>query len=1133
MNKTTEHSAPTEAGLQGPRYWRSLDERVDSPEFKEWLHREFPQGAAEAGGVNRRHFLKIMGASFALAGFGAAGCRRPEKYILPYAQQPENTVPGIPVYYSTSFPDGMDSIPLVVETHQNRPTHIEGNPKYEPYGGGINAIVSASVLNLYDPDRMTASTRATGASRRQRRVRKEEVYDAISEIRDEYRRTDGQGLAVLAAPSSSPTRRRLVERLREDFPRMIWTEYDPLAQDAAERAATEAFGEPTRPLHRLERAKRILSLDADFLSPAEPGSNALSRAFAKARRVRNRDEAADMSRLYQVEGPFTITGSMADHRLRLSTSAVPALAALIAAELLEQLGEEAGFARSLRAEATGLEVDAEWVRECVRDLREHRGESVVLAGAHLPDSVHRLVVLINEKLGANGHTVKYVSVPRQTAASYREVAEAAREGRVEKLIVLGGNPAYNAPADLPWSDIAERVPAIVRHGYYFDETGLDASLNIAATHYLESWGDGRAYDGTYLPVQPMILPLFEGISELEVLARLAGVRRTDPYDLVLETFGGIRGGEGERPDRAFARVLSEGFAADTAFAESGGAVSRSRLMGLLGNAAFAAPALSRDSLAVRLTGDPKVGDGYYANNGWLQELPDPVTKSCWDNAILISPALARELGFDTKSGKFLIGGIAANRAQFRGGRESAPVAELEVDGVTLSGPVHIQPGLPDWEVVLPLGYGRRRTGRVGSGVGFDAYPLHRADSGLSLAGASISLTRRSHFIANTQNHWSMEGRAIIREGNVSMHIEDPAWAQKIGMESHSPPIYGMDKDRPLSELSLTQPRGGSAYETPAFGEPKPNLRVWQSEEARADFIPDQQWGMSIDLNACTGCNACVIACQSENSIPIVGKNEVLRGREMSWIRLDRYYSTGSNEENQVSLPADPQASLMPVACLHCEMAPCEQVCPVNATVHDTQGLNVMAYNRCVGTRYCANNCPYKVRRFNFFDYNKRATDEFYKGPLGRDQYKTEGGVLASMQRNPDVSVRMRGVMEKCTFCVQRIQQARMAQRVKARDSNDVHVPDGTFKVACQSACPTEAIIFGDISDPDSAVSRAKDNDRDYALLGYLNTRPRTTYLARLRNPNPRMPDYASMPLSYKEYKARQPKPLNGTRPESS
>lgn len=1131
MNKTTEHPAPTEAELQGPRYWRSLDERVESPEFKEWLHREFPQGAAEAEGVNRRHFLKIMGASFALAGLGATGCRRPEKYILPYARQPENTIPGIPVYYSSSFPSGMDSIPLVVETHQNRPTHIEGNPKYEPYGGGINAIVSASVLNLYDPDRMTASTRATGASRRQRRVRREEVFDELAAARDEFRRTDGLGFAILATPSTSPTRRRLIERLREDFPRMVHAEYEPLAQNAAERAASAVFGAPTRPLHKLENAKRILSFDADFLSASEPGANALSRAFAKTRRVRNRDEAATMSRLYQAEGMFTVTGSMADHRLRLASSAMPALAALVAAELLEQIGEEAGFVRILREGAHGLDVDAEWVRQCVEDLRKHAGESVVLAGAHLPDAVHQLVVLINEKLGANGRTVEYVSVPENPAGSYRQLMEAVRDGRVEKLLVLGGNPAYDAPSDLPWSEIVSRVPSILRHGYYFDETGLDASLNIAATHYLESWSDGRTYDGTYLPVQPMILPLFEGISELELLARLAGVRRADPYELVLETFVGIAGGD--RSDHAFARVLSEGFASGTAFPKAGGRVSTSRVMELVANASVEAPDLAADRLAVRLTGDPKVGGGFHANNGWLQELPDPVTKSCWDNAILISPALARELGFDTKSGQFLIGGIAANRARFRGGREAAPVGELEVDGVILRGPVHIQPGLADWEVVVSLGYGRRRTGRVGSGVGFDAYPLLRDDTGMSRVGARLALRgRQSHFLANTQNHWSMEGRAIIREGNVSMHLEDPEWAQKIGMESHSPPILGKDKNRPPHEVSLTQPRGGSAYETPAFGEPKPNLRVWRDPEARADFIPDQQWGMSIDLNTCTGCNACVIACQSENNIPIVGKDQVLRGREMSWIRLDRYYSTGAHEENQVSLPADPQASIMPVACLHCELAPCEQVCPVNATVHDTQGLNVMAYNRCVGTRYCANNCPYKVRRFNFFDYNKRSVDEFYKGPLGRDQYKTEGGVLASMQRNPDVSVRMRGVMEKCTFCVQRIQQARMAQRVKARDSNDVHVPDGTFKVACQAACPTESIVFGDISDPDSAVSRAKDNDRDYALLGYLNVRPRTTYLARLRNPNPRMPDYASMPLSHKEYKARQPAPLNGNRPES-
>lgn len=511
----------------------------------------------------------------------------------------------------------------------------------------------------------------------------------------------------------------------------------------------------------------------------------------------------------------------------------------------------------------------------------------------------------------------------------------------------------------------------------------------------------------------------------------------------------------------------------------------------------------------------------------MQECPDPITKLTWDNVILISPALAKSLGFDTKEGDFLIDGVVKKSANFKRGREVSRIAELTVDGVSVRGPIHIQPGLADWTVVVSLGYGRRNVGRVGKGTGFDVYPLVTSTDRSVRQAASIRLTSSTYNLGNTQEHWSMEGRAIIRENTTHTHLKNSEWAQEMGMESHSPPIYGKDKNMPLSQKVLKNPRGGSAYETPAFGDPPPNVRIWRNEENRAKFIPEQQWGMSIDLNTCTGCNACVVACQSENNIPIVGKDQIMRGREMHWIRLDRYYSSGDLQTSRREIPADPQVSLMPVGCLHCEMAPCEQVCPVNATVHDNQGLNVMAYNRCVGTRYCANNCPYKVRRFNFFDYNRRSTDEFYKGPLGEDLYKTEGGTLVSMQRNPNVTVRMRGVMEKCTYCVQRIQSAKIAQRVKARDTNDIHIPDGVLKVACQTACPTESIVFGDVSDPKSAVSLAKDNDRDYALLGYLNTRPRTTYLARLRNPNPKMPDFERIqyPASTIEYKSRQPQPL--------
>jgi molybdopterin-containing oxidoreductase family iron-sulfur binding subunit len=1117
MKQLAKHPELKDGKTSGPQYWRSLDEYAEKPEFKQWLHREFPEGASESDGVNRRHFLKIMAASFALGGLGATGCRRPEQYILPYARQPEGTIPGIPVYFTACYPDARDSLPLLVETHQHRPTHIEGNRDFAPYGGGLHAFASASILDLYDPDRMTSSYEGT------RRVSLQAVKDRLASLEAKFGPTGGQGMAILAEPSSSPTRARLKKAIQEKYPRLVWAEYSAVDRGAPERAAATLLGQAARPLYHFDKARRVLSIDADFIKD-EPGSTGYARAFARSRKVKDQKDATRMSRLYMAESRFSITGTMADHRLRLSSGNMTAFLAALTAEVLEQTGGDPRLMSFLKDRAAGLNVDASWISECIRDLLEHPGESVVMAGSHLDEEAHYLAFFLNELIGAMGTTLSFAALPAEDQAPLTDLATRMERGEIESLVIIGGNPVYDAPADRNWKRLQAAVPEVIRFGYSFDETSLEAGFNIAAAHYLESWGDGRTLDGTYLAGQPMILPLFEAMQETELLARLAGQPISDPYGMVLETFKALTGGA----EKDFQRFLSTGFAPESQFRKlSPSRLSATRVREQLGSGdRITVRPTSKDALEILLVEDPSAGTGAFNNNGWMQECPDPITKLTWDNAILISPALAKELGFDTKAGDFLIGGVAKKSSNFKRGREVSRVAELTLGETTLRGPVHIQPGLDDWTVVLPLGYGRQQVGRVGKGTGFNAYPFSHSREGMIRSGAQLTLTSETHYLANTQEHWSMEGRAILREGNVSTYTENKKFVAEMGMESHSPPIYGKDKDKPAAYKALTTPRGGSAYETPDFGAPPPNYKVWQDEEAREKFIPEQQWGMSIDLNTCTGCNACVIACQSENNIPIVGKDQVMRGREMHWIRLDRYYSTGDLESNRSSLPADPQASLMPVGCLHCEMAPCEQVCPVNATVHDRQGLNVMAYNRCVGTRYCANNCPYKVRRFNFFDYNKRSADEFYAGPVGQDQYKTEGGVLKSMQSNPDVTVRMRGVMEKCTYCVQRIQQGKMAQKVVARDSNNIHVPDGVIRTACQSACPSEAIVFGDVSDPESAVSKAKDNDRDYALLGYLNTRPRTTYLARLRNPNPAMPDYRKA-SSRKEYKSAQPVTSNG------
>ncbi|MEX0323448.1 MAG: TAT-variant-translocated molybdopterin oxidoreductase [Puniceicoccaceae bacterium] len=1117
MNRKDNHPEMKAVESVGPKYWRSLDELAEKPDFKEWLHREFPEGASEMDGVNRRHFLKIMAASFAVAGFGASGCRRPEQKILPFSKQPEGVIPGVPVFYTTSFPGAKDNLPLVVETHGNRPTHVEGNREVDSTGGAVNRFASASVLNLYDPDRMTSAYEGTS------RISMERVKDILAGLTAKFTPTGGQGMAILAEPSSSPSRLRLKKALLKKYPRLVWAEYDPADANNSEAAAKQLLGRPARALYKLEKASRILSVDSDFLC-GESGDVAMARAFSKGRKVKDQKDAASMNRLYVVESAFTVTGGMGDHRLRLSTGNMTAFLAALAAELLAVGSGDPSLAKFLKQRAEGLGVDEKWIHECAKDLLDNAGHSVVVPGLHLGIEAQMLAIFVNQLLDAPGRTLEYAILPEDESATISELAQSIQTGAIENLLILGGNPVYNAPADLNWKLLQRMVPNVIRFGYYYDETSLEAGVNIASTHYLESWSDGRTLDGTYVPVQPMILPIFDALQELELLARLAGLPVTDAYGLVLETYTSevSKGGS----DKDFNRMLSNGYQPESAFR----VLQSSRIQlnavreNLTGGDLSVKPT-SSDNVEVRLVIDSSVGDGFYNNNGWLQECPDPINKLTWDNAVIISPAMAMHLGFDTKAGDFLIGGVAKKTGNFKRGREESRIAEVKVGDISVRGPVHIQPGLDDWTVVLPLGYGRDQVGRVGKGTGFNAYPLTSSREGLIRSNGSITLTDDGFQLANTQEHWSMEGRAILREGNVGTYMDDAKFVAGMGMESHSPPVYGHDKSS-LQERSLTTPRGGSSYETPDFGNPPPNVDLWKDEEAREKFIPEQQWGMSIDLNTCTGCNACVVACQSENNIPIVGKDQIMRGREMAWIRLDRYYSSGDLEENRHSLPADPQAAIMPVGCLHCEMAPCEQVCPVNATVHDRQGLNVMAYNRCVGTRYCANNCPYKVRRFNFFDYNKRSSDEFYAGPLGTDQYKTEGGVLKSMQKNPDVTVRMRGVMEKCTYCVQRIEQAKIAQRVVAKDSNNIHVPDGVVRTACEAACPSEAIVFGDISDPKSAVSQVKENDRDYALLGYLNTRPRTTYLARLRNPNPAMPDYRKA-LSRVEYKSAQPKKEGG------
>jgi molybdopterin-containing oxidoreductase family iron-sulfur binding subunit len=1073
MKRKFDHPA---APANGPRYWRSLDELADTPGFREQLAREFPEGASTSEGVDRRQFVKIMAASFALGGIGLAGCRRPETNILPYGKSSEYIVPGLPLYYATAMPLRRHAQPLLAETHQGRPTKLEGNPSYEPCGGATTLVAQASVLDLYDPDRATQHMRKGNV------VSTAEVNDLLASIAKQYA-GNGEGLAFLADESASPTRARLVAALKAKFPRAIWAEYEPVQDEPPVEAALASFGQNVKPVYRFAKAKRVLAIDADFFH-AESGCLEYARAFAKGRRVAKKDDP--MNRLYVAESAFTLTGSMADHRLRLASSHMLAFTAALAHKFLKQ--------DALLGLTEGLHVDDKWITECAKDLSENAGDCLVVAGAHLPAPVHALVYAINAELGNIGRTVEFVSVEPRTASTIQALAAAIKSGSVKTLFVLNGNPAYNAPADLEFGALLKSVPDVIRFGYYSDETAALAGTTLAATHYLESWSDGRTLDGTIVPIQPMILPLFGGLMEVELLARLAGEENPDAYAQVFTTVATLSHGD----KKGFEKFLHDGVLANSAYQTVTVTFDRGRAMTLF-RGATAAPALSKDSLEVRFATDHKVDDGRFANNGWLQECPDPITKISWDNAILISPRLAKDLGVYPGGSKLQVARV--ENAEYQQGKELAHIGEVTVNGRTVTGPIHIQPGLANYTIVLPLGYGRTHAGRIGTGGGFNAYSVRTSAAMAFATGAKIRVTGTKSKLANTQEHWSMEGRDIVREANLDEFNANPAFVAGIGMESHTPAVYGKDVNQPAGFKATATPRGNSLYEHPNF-----------------DGI--HQWGMSIDLNTCIGCNACVIACQAENNIPIVGKDQVMRGREMHWIRLDRYYSDGKADaaafgaEGNKEIPEDPQAVVQPMTCQHCETAPCETVCPVNATVHDDEGINTMAYNRCIGTRYCANNCPYKVRRFNYFDYNKRATDALYMGPLG---HQSEMPELVKMVKNPDVSVRMRGVMEKCTFCIQRIEQGKIAQKRRAGASGNVEVPDGTIRTACQQVCAVDAIVFGNIKDPNSQVSKLKSQERDYAVLGYLNVRPRLTYLGKLRNPNPHMPDYQALPLSRVEY----------------
>ncbi|HKS09120.1 MAG TPA: TAT-variant-translocated molybdopterin oxidoreductase [Pyrinomonadaceae bacterium] len=1050
-----------EAPRSGKKYWRSLEELADTPVFREFVAREFPQQAEGWNDpVERRTFLKLMGASLALAGLSGCVFQPPEK-IVPYVKQPEEYVPGKALFFATAAPLFGAAIPVLVRSNEGRPTKIEGNPDHpnnrpvdfpaedpyrDPRGSSATDIFSqASILSLYDPDRSQTLT-----FREDIRTWTAFVGEMRSAL-DEQRAKQGAGIRFLTETITSPTLGAQMNELLTAFPGAKWHQYEPANHDNSRAGAVMAFSQPVNTTYRFDLAQRVLSLDADFLSPVMPGYLRYSREFIARRRVTENNR--EMNRLYVIETTPTNTGAMADHTWNVKPSQMVGIASLLA----KGSGASGTEQYDVRVQsADGVPLDA-----VMRDLQQHKGASIVIAGESQPPIVHAMAHAMNNALGNVGKTVFYTDPLEVRSEGQRESLKALVDdldaGRVELLVMIGGNPVYNTPADLKLDfERLKKAKLRVHLSEYKDETSELCHWHVPAAHYLESWGDARSYDGTVTIVQPLIEPLYEGKTALELLAVFSDQYDRKPYDIVKAFWTQERTKLGAVPapsaspaaspaaasaptpsattdfETWWRQSIHDGFIPNSTFQTKTVSLSAN-----LGNQPQNQPAqAAAGGFEVVFRTDPSVYDGRFANNGWLQELPKPLTKITWDNVAIVSPNSSQAL---------TLGPRPENAAH---GREHyVPMIDIvDQQGRTLRGvPVWVMPGQPDNVITVHLGYGRRLAGRVGGAanpderVGFDAYSIRTSYEPWFNSGVQIRATNGQHLLATTQLHFNLE------DPNFSTEQRDVVRSETL-------------------EEFLNHPKHDEHEH--------PTIYPEYDYKNQAENAPNYAWGMAIDLNNCIGCNGCTIACQSENNIPVVGKHEVVRSREMHWIRVDTYFQ--GFDPNDVK-----GMNFMPVPCMHCENAPCEPVCPVHATVHSAEGLNDMVYNRCVGTKYCSNNCPYKVRRFNFFLYQDWDTPTY------------------QLMRNPEVSVRSRGVMEKCTYCVQRIQNAKITAELEDRK-----VRDGEIVTACQAVCPTEAIVFGDTNDPNSRVSKLKENQRNYSLLGELNTKPRTTYLTQLKNPNP-------------------------------
>jgi len=1086
------------AGSEGRLYWRSLGQLADTPEFRDYLHREFPEQASEWNDPKgRRNFLKVMSASLALAGVGAC-TKQPSEAIVPYVRQPEEIVPGRPLYFASAIPISGVAMPVLVESHMGRPTKIEGNPEHPASRGGTDVLTQAAILDLYDPDRAQTVTYRGAVHGWSQFVAAVQLALGIQRARE------GAGLHLLTPPITSPSLAEMIAGVLRAFPRARWHQYDAVTRP---RAVGPAAAKSST-IYQFDKADVVVALDADFLASG-PGSVRYSKDFAARRRIT--DDNKSMNRLYSIESTPSLTGAKADHRLSVRASQIEAIARQLAAAV----GADGAAPSNVPTHAPTAD-EAKWVGAIAKDLQAHKGRSLVVSGDYQTDAVRELAKAINDTLGNTGTTVTYgasiEALGPAGSSSIAELSQAMDGGQVELLLIMGGNPVFTAPADLRFSERLSKVGLAIYQSTHVDETSPLCHWNIPEAHALETWGDARAFDGTVTLMQPLIAPLYEGRSAHEVLSLFTSQPDRRALAIVKDywtktyssgqggwTFRNPRGESFPNADAFWRTALHEGYIAGTALADGGpgttletgpataptqaaapaaaaatAAASASPATTAAGTgpgpqpatgdqrsaaiperqvpapptstapgatatrqpvpgerapgqqlatpnpgtpmapAAPATPTVSEagGSLEIIFRPDPTVWDGRFANNGWLQELPKPFTKVTWDTTAWMAKSLADE----------------------RGLREG-DIIDLRYRGNHVRMPVFVVPGHPAQAVTVFFGYGRRNVGRVGSAVGgseqFNAFLLRTSDAPWFGSGLEIVKTGDHYPLATTQEHHSMEGRAPVRVASLEEYKARPAVIHEQG---HTPP----------RTLTLYPEHEYTGY----------------------------KWGMAIDLSSCTGCSVCTIACQAENNIPVIGKDQVLRSREMHWIRVDHYFA--GNPEN-------PESFHQPVPCMQCENAPCETVCPVAATTHSSEGLNDMTYNRCVGTRYCSNNCPYKVRRFNFLLYSDWNTESLHGA------------------RNPDVTVRSRGVMEKCTYCVQRINQARVDSK-----REDRKIRDGEIVPACASACPSDAIVFGDMNDPDSQLNKLKAQERNYGVLEDLNTRPRTTYLADIRNPNPEL-----------------------------